>query len=121
VFALVIVSSFANRVLSAQDGKSVVGKYHEEKHSLTIEMFRDGSTYSARQIDTPEEQKKKYNGQLIAKNISIAGTKLSGIVISNTNGKEYPATWMISTDQNSLALKIKWGFLSFSDTWRKIE
>jgi len=120
VLAIVIVASCALG-LSAQDTMSVVGEYREEKNKITLEVYGDGAGYAAKQIDKPDPKKKQDNGKIIAKDMIVFDNKLTGTVISTTNGKEYPASWEISNDRSSLALKIKWGFLSFSDTWKRID
>jgi len=120
VLAIVIVASWAAG-LSAQDSANVAGRYLEEKNKITIEVYREGAGYAAKQIDVLDPKKKKDNGKLIAKDMIAVGNTLTGTVISTTNGKEYRASWELSNDRSSLALKIKFGFLSFSDTWKRVD
>jgi uncharacterized protein (DUF2147 family) len=107
--------------LFAQKGaEPILGKWLTEDNSI-LEFFKSGSTIAVKQLNAGKEKDKKDNGKLVAKNLLSANKiEYNGTVIDPSNSKEYEAVFTMAPDGKSLKLKVKWGFISFKETWKKL-
>jgi uncharacterized protein (DUF2147 family) len=107
--------------LFAQNAKEkIVGKWKTEDNTV-VEVFKDASNnYSIKQISAVKAADKKHDSKVIGKNITGTNNDYAGMVIDPSNNKEYKAKWILSADEKKLALSVKWGFLSFKETWTKM-
>lgn len=116
--ALVLIGS---QNMMAQNAKEkIVGKWKTEDNTI-VEVFKNSpNNYIIKQISAGKTEDKKYDSKVFGKDISGTNNDYNGIVIDPDNNKEYKAKWTLSTDVTKLTLNVKWGFISFKETWTKI-
>jgi uncharacterized protein (DUF2147 family) len=103
---------------NAQD--KIVCKWKTEDNTV-VEIYKTPSNNLAvKQLSAGKEADKKYNSKVIGKDILGKNNEFTGIVIDPSNNKEYKATWTLSADATKLTLSVKWGFMSFKETWFKM-
>ncbi len=118
IFALLFTIS--TQLFAQKDSENLVGKWQTEDNAI-VEIFKTGSSFSIKQVSSPKEKDKVNNGKIITKELVFAeNTDYKGIVIDPSNNKEYKGLFTVAADGKSLKLKIKWGFINFNETWKKI-
>ena len=86
-----------------------------------IEFYPNGLLFTAKQISTETEKDKINNNKTIARGLkSTIGKVFEGIVIDPKDNKTYHGRFTINDSGTQLNLKVKWGFLSFNETWKRI-
>jgi uncharacterized protein (DUF2147 family) len=115
---LMLCMLFASaQAFSQTNTATIFGKWKTEDNSI-VEFSQSGTAIILKQVSTPKEKDKKDNGKQLGKNIIASNSnEYKGIVIDPSNNKEYKGTWTISSDGKKLKLKVKWGFINFSETW----
>jgi uncharacterized protein (DUF2147 family) len=120
-FSIIIILFLAqSKALIAQDARSkIVSKWKTEDNTI-LEIFKtQTNNYAVKQISAGKPADNKHNSKLIGKDI-IGSSDFTGIVIDPSNNKEYKAKWTLSADEKTLKLSVKWGILSFKETWTKM-
>ena len=107
--------------LIAQNVKEkIIGKWKTEDNTV-VEVFKTTSNnYNIKQISAGKAEDKKFDSKVFAKDVTGSKNDYNGIVIDLSDNKEYKASWTMSDDATKLKLSVKWGFLSFKETWTKI-
>ena len=83
-----------------------------------IEFYQDGKTLTGKQINSLDY--KKNNNKIIARNLVSKGSGVfEGTVIDPKDNKSYKGRFIIDQDGTELELKVKWGFISFSEIWKR--
>lgn len=115
---LMLFMLFASvQAFTQTNATNLLGKWITEDNSI-VEFSQSGTAIILKQISTPKEKDKKDNGKQIGKNIILSSNnEYKGIVIDPSNNKEYKGTWTIGSDGKKLKLKVKWGFINFSESW----
>jgi uncharacterized protein (DUF2147 family) len=113
----IFVSIFFN--ISAQAQQSdLVGKWLTPDKDV-IEFYQDGKTLTGKQISSLDY--KKNNNKVIARDLIPKGTRVfEGTVIDPKDNKTYKGRFIIDEDGTELELKVKWGFMSFNETWKRV-
>jgi uncharacterized protein (DUF2147 family) len=119
-FALTIILITASLVDSnAQNGKNKwLGKWITEDNSL-MEVYANGPRLEVKQLKAGAEKDRKHDGKLVAKDLVDTDGGLSGVMIDNDSGKEYKGILVMDKGEKTLTLSVKWGFLSFTDVWKR--
>lgn len=100
---------------------SVIGKW-ETPDKDVIEFYNDGSAIIARQVNTQTDKDKPYNGKIVAKELKpVSNTVFEGTVIDPKDNKQYNGKFILNNNGEELQLKVKWGFLSFNETWKRLK
>jgi uncharacterized protein (DUF2147 family) len=117
---MAVVLAITTLQLFAQtDAEKILGKW-KAGDDIVVEFLKYNSGITINQVSAVKEKDKKDNGKQIGKDvIPVAADKFTGIVIDPSDKKEYKAEWTIAKDGKSLRLKIKWGFMSHSETWTR--
>ena len=64
---------------------------------------------------------KNNNNKVVAKELKATTAKVfEGIVIDPKDNKTYHGRFTINDSGTQLNLKVKWGFLSFNETWKRV-
>ncbi|WEA00628.1 DUF2147 domain-containing protein [Mucilaginibacter sp. SJ] len=114
-----IFSVFFGLISQAQQA-AITGKWITPDKDV-IEFYAEGQVITAKQIGTETEKDKIYNNKTIAKELkSISAKVFEGIVIDPKDNKTYRGRFTISESGTELNLKVKWGFLSFNETWKRV-
>ena len=101
------------------EADSFVGKWITKDKSV-MEIRRRGSYYELFQISAISEKEKKDNGKQFSKDIAKSSNReFRGILLDPSSKKEFNGTWIVSEDGKFLKMKVKWGFINFSETWIK--
>lgn len=117
---LALLLFFSVQSIAQKNGENLLGKWQTEDNTV-IEVFKNGNSFSAKQLNAYKEKERIHNGKIIAKNLYLsAENDYKGIVIDPSNNKEYSALFIVATDKKSLILKVKWGFINFNETWKKL-
>lgn len=118
VFILPIITS--TQLFAQKIGENLAGKWQTEDNTI-VEIFKNGNSFSIKQVSSPKEKDKLNNGKIITKELFFAeNTDYKGIVIDPSNNKEYKGLFTVAADGKSLKLRVKWGFINFSETWKKM-
>ncbi len=97
-----------------------VGKWITEDNTV-VEIVKAGTSVSIKQTKASKPKEKINDGKWIGKNfIEVSTTEMKGIVINPEDGKEYKAILIIASDKKTMKLKVKWGLISFNETWKKL-
>jgi uncharacterized protein (DUF2147 family) len=116
-FLLIVIST---QIFAQIPQDKFLGKWLT-KDKATVEVTKVGNSYSIKQIDAVTEKDKKEDGKIIGKDIQReTEIQYKGLVIDPSNGKDYKATWIISSNGKNVELKVKWGFINFNETWSKL-
>jgi len=117
---LVVLLMTASAQLFAQTNTDkIIGKWQSEEKAVLEVYLTTGNNFAAKQLSAIKQKGKQNNGKIVAKGITVAGKEYNGIVINPKDNKEYKANWTISDDGKNLKMKVKWGLLSFKETWTK--
>jgi hypothetical protein len=117
---LVLLMIVSAQVFAQKNGEILIGKWQTEDKTI-IEIFNTGHIIAIKQVSSTKEKDKKYNGKTLGKNIVfVNNTEYDVIMIDPANRKEYKGVLIYTEDGKSLELKVKWGMLSFNETWKKI-
>lgn len=118
IFALLFIIS--TQLFAQKNGENLAGKWQTEDNAI-VEIFKIGNSFSIKQISSPKEKDKLNNGKIITKELVFAeNADYKGIVIDPSNNKEYKGIFTVASDGKSLKLKVKWGFINFSEIWKKM-
>jgi uncharacterized protein (DUF2147 family) len=118
VLAVILIAA-SMQLFAQTTGDKIIGKW-KTKDNTILDVSKVSSSFVIKQVSAEKEKEKKDNGKQIGKDISpSSGNEFKGIVIDPSDNKEYKATWIMADDGKSLKLKVKWGLLSFSETWVK--
>jgi uncharacterized protein (DUF2147 family) len=116
----VLLITVASQLFAQKNVETLIGKWQTEDNTI-VEMFKNGNTISIKQITAAKEKEKINNGKIIGRDFLYSEKmEYKGTVINPENNKEYKALLILAADNKSLKLKVKWGFLSFNETWKKI-
>ncbi|RKR80345.1 uncharacterized protein DUF2147 [Mucilaginibacter gracilis] len=119
VFITILFSVFFGLISRAQQ-VAIAGKWKTPDKDI-IEFYQEGRVFMAKQINTETEKDKKDNNKIIAKDLKPVNAKIfEGIVIDPKDNKTYHGRFTISENGTELNLKVKWGFLSFNETWTRM-
>lgn len=118
---LLICSAVSASFLSfGQNTSDISGQWLTEDR-VTLEMTKTGNKYAAVQIQCHLSKDHRHNGKIIAKDLTeIKAGVFEGTVIDPDDGKSYKALWTLSGDQKQLTLKVKWGFVNYTESWKRI-
>jgi hypothetical protein len=107
------------QLFAQKNDEKLIGKWQTEDKAI-IEILNTNNATVIKQISANKEKDKKYNGKTIRKNIVfVNSTEYNVIMIDPANMKEYKGILYQSKDGKSLKLKVKWGILSFDETWTR--
>jgi uncharacterized protein (DUF2147 family) len=99
---------------------AIIGKWETPDKDI-IEFYSEGGLLAAKQISTETEKDKINNNKTIAKELKSTKSKVfEGIVIDPKDNKTYHGRFTINDVGTQLNLKVKWGFLSFNETWKRV-
>jgi uncharacterized protein (DUF2147 family) len=116
----VFLITVSSQLFAQKNVETLLGKWKTEDNTI-IEIFKNGNTVSIKQISASKEKEKINNGKIIGKDFLYSEkTEYKGTVINPENNKEYKAVLILAADSKSLKLKVKWGFLSFNETWNRL-
>jgi uncharacterized protein (DUF2147 family) len=116
----VLFITVSSQLFAQKNVETLIGKWQTEDNTI-VEVFKNGNTISIKQITAAKEKEKINNGKIIGKDFLYSEkTEYKGTVINPENNKEYKALLILAADNKSLKLKVKWGFLSFNETWNKL-
>jgi uncharacterized protein (DUF2147 family) len=116
----VLLITVASQLFAQKNVETLIGKWQTEDNTI-VEMFKNGNTISIKQITAAKEKEKINNGKIIGRDFLYSEkTEYKGTVINPENNKEYKALLILAADSKSLKLKVKWGFVSFNETWNKL-
>jgi len=119
IFMTLIFSVFFGFISRAQHA-AIIGKWKTPDKDI-IEFYSEGPVFTARQISAGTEKDKGNNNKIIAKELKPTTAKFfEGIVIDPKDNKNYHGRFMINDSGTQLSLKVKWGFLSFNETWTRV-
>lgn len=117
---LALLFTISTQLFAQKNGENLNGKWQTEDNTI-VEITKTGNYFSIKQVSSPKEKDKLNNGKIIGKELVFSeNTDYKGIVIDPSNNKEYKGLFTIAADGKSLKLKVKWGFINFSETWKKI-
>ena len=122
IFYIFVMFLFLTKQASAQSvNDKILGKWLT-KDEVVMEVSANGNALYVKQVSAKNEKNKKDNGKIVGKNITnSSGKEFKGIIIDPDNNKEYSSIFTISADGKKLLLSIKWGFMSFSENWYKVQ
>ncbi len=110
-----------NSAVHAQQA-AILGKWKTSDKDI-IEFYSiNATTIGAKQISTETEKDKPYNGAVVGKDLKqVNPLEFDGTVIDPSDNKVYNGRFIIAADHSSVELKIKWGFLTHSETWTRVK
>lgn len=118
-FMTLFFSVFFGLISHAQQ-LSIAGKWKTPDKDI-IEFYPEGQVFTARQVSTEAKKNKGNNNKIIGKELKANGTKVfEGIVIDPKDNKTYHGRFTLSDSGAEMNLKVKWGFLSFNETWKRV-
>ena len=119
IFFIALILSIFSLSLRAQQ-TTISGKWQTPNKDI-IEFFNEGQSMTGKQIGTEAENDKKYNNKIVVKELKSVETKVfEGTVIDPKTDKTYHGRFTINESGAQLELKIKWGFLSHSEVWKRV-
>jgi uncharacterized protein (DUF2147 family) len=119
VMMTTVFSVFFGLISHAQQA-AITGKWETPDKDI-IEFYAEGQVLTAKQISTETEKDKNNNNKVIAKELKPTTAKVfEGIVIDPKDNKTYHGWFTINDSGTQLNLKVKWGFLSFNETWKRV-
>jgi uncharacterized protein (DUF2147 family) len=119
IIMIAVFSVFFGLISHAQQA-AIIGKWQTPDKDI-IEFYPEGQVLTAKQISTEAEKDKINNNKTIAKELKSTTAKVfEGIVIDPKDNKTYHGRFTINDSGTQLTLKVKWGFLSFNETWTKV-
>lgn len=117
---LAMILAISTQLYAQKNGEILVGKWQTEDKTI-VEIFKTGNSFSIKQMTAINEKEKVNIGKTIGKEFVFSeNTDYKGIVIDPSNNKEYKGLFTVAADGKSLKLKVKWGFINFNETWKKI-
>jgi uncharacterized protein (DUF2147 family) len=120
ILLITLLISSTAQLFAQKSVENLIGKWQTEDNTI-LEISKTGSSTIIKQMSTLKEKEKKNNGKIIAKELAyVKGADYKGIVIDVSNNKEYNAVFSLALDGKSLNLKVKWGIMSFNETWKKL-
>jgi uncharacterized protein (DUF2147 family) len=119
VMMTTVFSVFFGLISHAQQA-AITGKWETPDKDI-IEFYAEGQVLTAKQISTETEKDENNNNKIIAKELKPTTAKVfEGIVIDPKDNKTYHGRFIINDSGTQLNLKVKWGFLSFNETWKRV-
>ncbi len=117
---LAMILAISTQLYAQKNGETLVGKWQTEDKTI-VEIFKTGNSFSIKQMSAINEKEKVNIGKTIGKEFAFSeNTDYKGIVIDPSNNKEYKGLFTVAADGKSLKLKVRWGFINFNETWKKI-
>lgn len=117
---LALLLTLSPQIFAQKNGENLIGKWKTEDKTI-VEIFKNGNSFSVKQISAISEKEKVNIGKLIGKELIYnENNDYKGIVIDLSNNKEYKALFTVADDGKSLKLKVKWGFINFNETWKRL-
>ena len=115
----VLFSVFFGFISRAQQA-AITGKWETPDKDI-IEFYSEGQLFTAKQVSTANEKDKINNNKIIARELKPTNAKVfEGIVIDPKDNKTYRGRFTVNEVGTELNLKVKWGFLNFNETWKRI-
>jgi uncharacterized protein (DUF2147 family) len=97
---------------------ALTGKW-QTPDGAVIQFGQQGGTLTARQISSKD---KKNDDKIVARNVSAVSTGLfEGTVIDPKDNKAYKGRFVMNETGTELELKVKWRFISFNETWKRVK
>lgn len=119
-FITAAIIIFTSTVSHAQQ-TGLAGKWLTPDGAV-ISFYNENKMFIGRQTSAALEKDKKYNGKVIAKDVTAKDNNVfEGTVIKPENDKEYTGQFTIDASGGVLALKVKWGFMNFKENWKRIK
>jgi uncharacterized protein (DUF2147 family) len=97
----------------------IAGRWKTEDNAVVEVYLTTANNYAIKQISAEKEKDKKDNSKMVGKSFTGVGNEYSGIMIDPSNNKEYKGKLILSDDGKSMKLRVKWGLMSFNETWIK--
>jgi uncharacterized protein (DUF2147 family) len=120
IWIIALSLTLSSQLFAQKSTEAIIGKWLTEDYTI-LEIFKIDNSICIKQLSTNKEKEKISNGKLIGKNLVTSNNKeYNGIVIDPSNSKEYKGLFTLSADGKSLNLKVKWAFINFNETWRKL-
>lgn len=120
IWALTLSVMLSSQIFAQNKTEAILGKWLTEDYTI-LEVMQIDKSICIKQLSTNKEKEKIHNGKLIGKGLVTSNkTEYNGVVIDPSNSKEYKGLFTLSADGKSLNLKVKWGFLNFNETWKKL-
>jgi hypothetical protein len=115
-----LLITITTQIFAQKNGELLIGKW-QTKDNAIVEIFKNGNSTTIKQVSATKEKEKINNGKIIGKELVFVNkTECNVIMIDLSNKKEYKGILIYAEDSKSLKLKVKWGLLSFNETWKKI-
>ncbi|SEW43771.1 Uncharacterized conserved protein, DUF2147 family [Chitinophaga sp. YR573] len=87
-----------------------------------IEFYIEGQTITGKQISTETEKDKKNNNKIIATGLKATSPMVfEGTIIDPKDDKTYKGRFIMNEAGTAIELKVKWGLLSFNETWKRVK
>ncbi|MBV8389580.1 MAG: DUF2147 domain-containing protein [Mucilaginibacter sp.] len=117
-FIALILSLFS---LSSRAQQTVISGKWQTPNKDFIEFYSEGSAMIGKQVGTEAENDKKYNNKIVVKELKSVETKVfEGTVVDPKTDKTYHGRFTINESGAQLELKIKLGFLSHNEVWKRV-
>lgn len=106
---------FLNTSVRAQQ-RSLIGEWLTPYREV-IEFYEDGEILTAKKTSTEKDNCKSI---ILARDIKETSAGIfEGVLIDPKNGKTYKARFILNQFETELEVKIKWGLISFSQSWKR--
>jgi uncharacterized protein (DUF2147 family) len=117
---LALLLTLSSQLFAQKNGENLIGKWQTEDNTI-LEVSKNGNSFSIKQMSAIKEKEKVNIGKTIGKDFIFSeNSEYKGLVIDLSNNKEYKALLTVAGDGKSLKLKVKWGFIGFNETWKKM-
>lgn len=118
ILTIFLITFFA--VNSNAQQPVLLGKWKTPDRDI-IEFYPEGNSLAAKQISTEMGADKKNNNRIVARELMQVNTRVyEGTVIDPKDAKTYHGRFTVSDSGTVLELKVKWGFLNFKETWKRV-
>jgi uncharacterized protein (DUF2147 family) len=119
-FSVLLLLLGASSGIFAQNSKEKIISQWKTEDKSVLEFHQTSTGFVLKQISAGKEADKKYDTMVIGKDITGSNKNFSGTVMDSSDKKEYKAKWTLSDDEKTLILNVKWGILSFKETWVRV-
>lgn len=104
--------------LGADAQEAVLTGKWQTPDGTVIQFAQQAGTWTARQTSSKD---KINDNKIVARNVSASSAGIyEGTVIDPKDNKAYKGRFFINETGTELELKVKWGFISFHETWKRI-
>lgn len=98
----------------------LIGKW-KTKNEAVLEFYKCGQELCARQLSAKREKDKGGVGRNVVKNLKRTDDNaFEGVLYIPSRDAEHKAKWVLSPDQKTLTVKVKWLMLSYQEDWQKL-